>query len=164
MGSFPFLGFDRDTWDLKNETDLIAIKPRAAPDIFSKWFTEGFVPYYHQIIGKKFKVIPSQYSLNQYVMQPDIEKPANIWPKEQLPETVGAGIYHYRESSLESALGIMATVVASVLPVCSVVALYIIQSNNLRLGMLAIFSALFSLTLTLMTNARRIEIFAATAA
>lgn len=56
MGSFPLLGFDRDTWDPKNETDLIAIKPRAAPDIFSKWFTEGFVPYYHRIIGKKFKV------------------------------------------------------------------------------------------------------------
>lgn len=84
--------------------------------------------------------------------------------KEQLPETAGSGIYHYKESSLESALGIVATVVASILPVCSVVALYVIQSNNLRLGMLAIFSTIFSLTLALMTNARRIEVFAATAA
>jgi hypothetical protein len=81
-----------------------------------------------------------------------------------LPDTVGAGIYHYKESSLETALGIVATVVASVLPTCSVVALYIIQSNNLRLGMLAIFSSIFSLALALMTNARRIEVFAATAA
>lgn len=56
MGSFPLLGFDRDTWDPKNEADLIAIRPRAAPDIFSKWFKEGVVPQYHHIIGQKFRV------------------------------------------------------------------------------------------------------------
>lgn len=36
MGSFPLTGSDRDAWDRKNEGDLIAIKPRAAPDILSK--------------------------------------------------------------------------------------------------------------------------------
>ncbi|EPE26349.1 hypothetical protein GLAREA_02261 [Glarea lozoyensis ATCC 20868] len=138
MGSFPLLGIDRESWDPKNEDDLIAIRPRAAPDIFSKWLTEGIVPFYHRIIGKRFK--------------------------EQLPDTIGTGIYHYKESSLELRLGIMATVVASVLPICSVVVLYFIKSNNLRLGLLAVFSAIFSLALALMTNARRIEVFAATAA
>jgi len=65
---------------------------------------------------------------------------------------------------VESVLGILVTVVASLLPICSVVALFIVQSNGLRLGMIAIFSACFSLALALMTNARRIEVFAATAA
>ncbi|PVH77721.1 hypothetical protein DL98DRAFT_636938 [Cadophora sp. DSE1049] len=136
MGAFPLLGLDRDAWDIKTESDLIAIKPRATPDLFSKWFTESFVPRYHQVFGERFR----------------------------LPGNIGSGIYHYRESSLESGLGILATVIASLLPICSVVALYLIQSNGLRLGMIAIFSACFSLALALMTSARRIEVFAATAA
>ncbi|KAH9217649.1 hypothetical protein DL95DRAFT_91028 [Leptodontidium sp. 2 PMI_412] len=138
MGSFPLLGMDRDAWDVKNEDDLIAINPRTTPDMFSKWFTEGLIPRYHHILGKRFR------------------KP--------LSETTGAGIYHYRESSLESFISIIATVMASLLPICSVVALYLVQSNNLRLGMVAIFSACFSLALAVMTNARRVEVFAATAA
>ncbi|KAE8448984.1 hypothetical protein EG329_008572 [Mollisiaceae sp. DMI_Dod_QoI] len=138
MGSFPLLGMDRDAWDVKNDSDLIAIKPRAAPDMFSKWFTEYLVPRYHHVLGQKFK--------------------------KSLPEHVGAGIYHYKESTLESVLSILATVVASLLPICSVVALYIIQSNGVRLGMIAIFSACFSFALSIMTSARRIEVFAATAA
>jgi hypothetical protein len=81
-----------------------------------------------------------------------------------LPDDVGSGIYHYKELALESILGILVTVVASLLPICSVVALYIIQSNGVRLGIIAIFSACFALALALMTNARRIEVFAATAA
>jgi hypothetical protein len=77
---------------------------------------------------------------------------------------VGAGIYHYKESFLEATLGILTTVVASILPICSVVVLYVVQSNGLRLGMIVVFSTCFSLALTLMTSARKIEVFAATAA
>lgn len=44
------------------------------------------------------------------------------------------------------------------------VALYIVQSNKIRLVMIGVFSAAFSLALAVMTNARRIEVFAATAA
>jgi hypothetical protein len=62
MGSFPLLGLDRDAWDTKTEGDLVAIKPRQAPDVFSKWFTEYLVPRYHHIIGKKFKVILLYFS------------------------------------------------------------------------------------------------------
>jgi hypothetical protein len=57
-----------------------------------------------------------------------------------------------------------AFLVASLLPICSIVALFTVQSNGVRLGMLAIFSACFSLALALMTSAQRIEVFAATAA
>jgi hypothetical protein len=61
MGSFPLLGIDKDAWDTKNEDDLLAIRPRAAPDMFSKWFTEYLVPRYHHILGKNFKVILPKY-------------------------------------------------------------------------------------------------------
>jgi hypothetical protein len=81
-----------------------------------------------------------------------------------LPEELGEGIYHYEESSLQTILSILATVMASLLPISSVVALYVVQSNNVRLGMIAGFSACFSLALAVMTSAKRIEVFAATAA
>jgi hypothetical protein len=58
----------------------------------------------------------------------------------------------------------MTTVVASLLPLCSVIVLYVVQSNGLRLGIIVILSACFSLALALMTNARKIEVFAATSA
>jgi len=61
MGSFPLLGTDKDAWDAKNDDDLIAIRPRVAPDMFSKWFTECLVPRYHHIVGKNFKVILPNY-------------------------------------------------------------------------------------------------------
>jgi hypothetical protein len=62
MGAFPLLGIDKDAWDIKNESDLIAIKPRNAPDVFSKWFTEYLVPLYHHTFGKRFKVCRSLLS------------------------------------------------------------------------------------------------------
>jgi hypothetical protein len=69
MGSFPLLGLDRDSWEPKNEADLIAIRPRAAPDIFSKWFTEGVVPFYHRVIGEKVKVLMPALSIRYFIFK-----------------------------------------------------------------------------------------------
>lgn len=59
---------------------------------------------------------------------------------------------------------LISTVIASVLPLCSVIGLYVVTSNGLRLGMIVLLSACFSLALALMTTARKIEIFVATSA
>jgi len=56
------------------------------------------------------------------------------------------------------------TVVASLLPLLSMVVLYLLPNNPLRLSAMVIFTATFALSLTLMTSGRRIEVFAATAA
>ncbi|KFY10220.1 hypothetical protein V491_07756, partial [Pseudogymnoascus sp. VKM F-3775] len=138
MGSFPLLGIDGNSWDVEYEDDLVAIKARTAPDMFSKWFTETLVPIYHHLLGERFK------------------KPIN--------DEAGEGIYHYNESVLKATLSTLTTVVASVLPICSVLVQYFVESNSLRLGLIIIFSALFSLALAVMTSARKVEIFAATSA
>ncbi|KAG4221306.1 hypothetical protein PC116_g30218 [Phytophthora cactorum] len=77
---------------------------------------------------------------------------------------VGEGIYTYKESLISSVIDIITTVVAAVLPLSSIVVLYLVKAESTRLGILIIFSACFALVLTLMTSARRIEVFAATAA
>ena len=56
--------------------------------------------------------------------------------------------------------------VASILIIGAVVGLYKLrnQPDPIRLGSIAAFTALFSISLGLLTNAKRAEIFAATAA
>lgn len=56
MGSFPLLGLDRAAWNVDNESDLVALNTREAPDRFSRWFTDKVIPKYHEIVGEKFKV------------------------------------------------------------------------------------------------------------
>ena len=54
-------------------------------------------------------------------------------------------------------------VLSSLLPIVSIIVLYIVESVPKRLGIVAIFTAAFSLTLTIITMAKRPEISAATA-
>ncbi|KAL1850147.1 hypothetical protein Daus18300_013015 [Diaporthe australafricana] len=136
MGAFPILGPDMDAWN--HAEDLIALKPRSPQDPTSSWFTITIFPLYHRLVGQKVK---------------DPESPE-----------LGDGIYNYKESVLSSTADVFTTVVASLLPLLSITVLYVVHSNTMKLGIIVVFSACFSLALALMTNARRIEIFAATAA
>lgn len=65
---------------------------------------------------------------------------------------------------LASAVDILTTVVASLLPLLSILILFLVSSDTIKLGVIVASSAVFSLALALMTQARRVEVFAATAA
>ncbi|KAI1870311.1 uncharacterized protein JN550_005239 [Neoarthrinium moseri] len=136
MGAFPIRGLDLNAWD--DEDDLVAIKPRLSPDPLSRWVNDVVFPLIHRFCGEKIKD----------------------------PEAAGLGdgIYNYRESLLAGLVKVVTTVVASLLPLLSIVVLFMIESDEMKLGVIVAFSALFSLALASMTNARRIEIFAATSA
>jgi len=138
MGNFPLLGLDRTAWEPNNEADLIAIYARSAPDLFSKWFTYTFIPYFHKILGRRVK--------------------------RPLPEDPESEITQYEESNLTTTVSIISIVVASLFPLASIIVLFFVDSPSTRLGIIVGFAALFSLSLALLTNARKIEIFAATAA
>lgn len=62
------------------------------------------------------------------------------------------------------AVGVINIIVAAVLLVGPVSALYLVRSNEAKLAMIAAFTATFALTVGLITNARRPEMFGATAA
>lgn len=57
MGDFALQGLDRNSYGPLHEVDLLAIKPRPAPDVFSRWFTDTVIPKWHSAMGWKFKVI-----------------------------------------------------------------------------------------------------------
>lgn len=57
MGAFPIRGLDMLAWD--DESDLVAIKPRATPDLLSKWLINIVFPFLHRTLGQHIKVTQS---------------------------------------------------------------------------------------------------------
>lgn len=74
------------------------------------------------------------------------------------------GITSYSDSHLLTLINLAGTMIASLFPISAIIVLSFITKMPVRLGVVAIFTAAFSLSLSLVTHARRIEIFAATAA
>lgn len=70
----------------------------------------------------------------------------------------------YEESRLTRAVDVFATVVAALLPLLSTVTLFLLRTDAQRLGALVAVSAAFAAALALVTSARRVEVFGATAA
>jgi hypothetical protein len=70
----------------------------------------------------------------------------------------------FSEKSISIAVAVISILVVPVLLVGSITGLYLVTNDAAKLGMIAAFTAAFALSVSLMTNARRAEIFAATAA
>lgn len=58
----------------------------------------------------------------------------------------------------------LSMVIASLLLIVTIVTLYLVKSSNVRLGLICAFTLVFALSIHLLTNARRAELFVATAA
>ncbi|KAK0666737.1 hypothetical protein QBC41DRAFT_397568 [Cercophora samala] len=140
-GNYPIKGPDQRAWDPEFESDLVAIYPRVPLDRLSRWVNDIIFPQYHRFFGAKIK------------------------DPEDATKNLGTGIYAYSESHLQIVIETVVTVVAALLPVLSIVVLYFLGDNNkFKFMALVIFSAVFALALAIMTKAKRVEVFAATAA
>ncbi|KAK0642456.1 hypothetical protein DIS24_g9024 [Lasiodiplodia hormozganensis] len=74
------------------------------------------------------------------------------------------GAEYYLERHVARLVAVISSVAAAMLLIGAVVALHFITKAGVRLGMIACFTILFVFSLGLLTNAKRAEIFAATAA
>jgi hypothetical protein len=61
-------------------------------------------------------------------------------------------------------MGIISTLLSALLLIGSIAALYFVTLPGTQLGLLGGFTGLFALSVAVLTNARRAEVFAATAA
>ncbi|KAL6693083.1 hypothetical protein J3F84DRAFT_351062 [Trichoderma pleuroticola] len=73
-------------------------------------------------------------------------------------------IGRYHEKSISAATAIISIIIAAGLLVGPIIGLYHVHNDAAKLGMLAAFTALFALSVGVMTNAKRAEIFASAAA
>ena len=71
---------------------------------------------------------------------------------------------NYEDRVITRLASLVATVISSVFPIVGVIILYFVTDLLAKIGIIAGLTALFSLSLALVTDARRGEIFAATAA
>ena len=132
-------GLEASIWDPKNDEDLITMTTRPGErDYFTGWVINSVLIRFHRYIGCRIF--------------------------HNRPEDEEAGYTEYKDSRLLTSWGILVTIISSMLPVLSTIALYLVEGIALRLGMVALFMLIFSSALVIFTNARRVEIFAATAA
>lgn len=68
------------------------------------------------------------------------------------------------EKTILRITSVIALSLSSILPLCSILILNTVHRVPVRLGIIAIFTIVFSGCLGLVTGARRVEIFAASAA
>lgn len=113
--------------------DLISVYPVHDFDHVSLWLIGTFLGLFHRFIGRWYK------------------------------GKSDGGIFHYHDKHLQIPAAIISTVLASLLPVVSIVVLYLVHSMPERLAIVAAFTAAFFIALAILTKARRVDVFAATA-
>ncbi|KAH8807318.1 hypothetical protein F5884DRAFT_340359 [Xylogone sp. PMI_703] len=91
-----------------------------------------------------------------------------LWGKEGTPLPIHRGdpstLYYYDDKIIKIINDILGTVFSCMAPLTSIVVLSFVGNHHARLGLVCVFSLLFCCCLAVATRARRIEIFAATAA
>ena len=137
--SFPdyLLGKDSKIWEDESLAhDLTTLNTQGSDDAFTEWIATNVVKPFHDLIGRHFK------------------KPSNDFE----------GMTSYEDRVITRLASLVATVISSVFPIVGVIILYFVTDLLAKIGIIAGLTAAFSLCLGLVTDARRGEIFAATAA
>ncbi|OCL04673.1 hypothetical protein AOQ84DRAFT_399986 [Glonium stellatum] len=140
MGPLELAGDDAPIWGSTKEPksfcyDLIALRPRHNEDIFSKWVTE-------RAIIKLFKCGCHR-----------LKKVSRIH-----------GVPGFKDATLLQATFWITTVIASLLPIASISVLYCVHSMLARFAIIAAFNVVVSICLVAFTTAKRLDVFAVTAA
>jgi hypothetical protein len=139
MGNLSLLGQDRTTWgegkSIDPDHDLMTLRPGQTQDRFSRWLDERFISWFHHIFWHRITN-------------------ANTDPE--------SGIVTYSAEAIHRATAHVTTIVASSLPILAISILYCVTSMNVRLGLIALFSIIFTTCLTFFTDIKRGEIFLAT--
>jgi hypothetical protein len=108
-------------------------------DILSRWIGSTLLRLYHDKIGHRLHDLESL-------------------PESQIP------IIHYSDRNLGVTVDVISTILSSLVPTMSILALSFVQIPLARTAAIIAFSSLFSVVLRVNTKAGRIECFLATAA
>lgn len=136
------LGPDATIWGSlsrpqSHSLDLVTLCPRKKEDPFSNWVVDNAIEKLFRY-GCACFLRPSRANMR--------------------------GIIGYEDGKIMQITYWLTSVIASLLPIGSIVILYKVHSMAARLGIIAAFNVLVSLCLSAFTNAKRAEVFAITAA
>ena len=130
-------GVEARAWDRDTPIqDFISLSTTSKDqDPMTRWLRKFLPGTYHRIIGHKLKT----------------EDPDNA-------------TFDYKDDTVLVAIQVLSTILSSLAPTVSIFVLYFIKSTLVRLGLVLVFTSLFAVILSIFTNAKRVEIFAATTA
>lgn len=138
MGNVYLLGADSDAWEDYDPAEQVCLRARPEESLISRFLTNCLVPVYHRFLGRFFRA-------------PDLSK-------------LHGNTVRYSHESIARLSAVAGTIIASLLLIGSIAVLYFLDSMKMRLAAIGGFSALFSITLGLLTSGRLVEMFSATAA
>ena len=155
---------NRSPWD--DPADLVALGEAKYNDLFSRLIRSYILPLYHRCLAirlrRHFVKRPASASPGTVEMAP---VPGRSSGPARIPDSLQDDAFsNYNDARLITIIEVISTVVSSLLPISSILILYLVTSLPARLGVILGYTALFSLALIIFTKARRIEIFAATSA
>ncbi|WJG37193.1 uncharacterized protein FOBCDRAFT_147319, partial [Fusarium oxysporum Fo47] len=126
------------TWKPKDPSQYVSLhKPAEDSDPFTNFVKEVLTFIFHRLCGERLNA----------ARVVDVE----------------SGLASYSDSSLVRASNLFTVIVSSALPVLTIFALNSLETTAQRIGLTVVFTVLFAVILELFTNAKRVEIFAATA-
>ncbi|KAL8849833.1 MAG: hypothetical protein Q9221_005171 [Calogaya cf. arnoldii] len=135
-GALFLKGIENTTW--KANEDFLSLDPeQAGRDSLTRLINEKLVPWYHRRWGYRSK--PSSSA---------------EWD----------GVWDYHKEKLEKLANAISTLLAALLPSISILILYFVSKPASRLITISLFSVFFSLILTTVSAAKRVDVFAATTA
>ena len=141
MPDWYLLGLDSTIWEDRTlQSDLVSLCPSDpdADDVLTQWIATYLVEPFHQLIGRHFKKAPAAFGTDQFI--------------------------EYSDRAIFKFSSVVATVTSSVFPVLGVIILFFVKDLLARIGIIAALTAVFSFCLAIVGKARKVEIFAATAA
>ncbi|KAL4941873.1 hypothetical protein BDV06DRAFT_172532 [Aspergillus oleicola] len=134
-GSLPEL----DQWfgeHGENAEDLVTLSGRYENvDPFTKWWIQTVIPAFH----------------------------GWIWYRNSVPD-LEMGTVYYDDEKIKRWTRFVSTIVSSVIPATSMLALYLVKNMVTRLILIIMYNIAFSIILGFLTKARRVEVFAASTA
>ena len=97
---------------------------------------------------------PFQYY--PFLMPTELQQELSLYP--------GTKFRQYDDEKIETISNSVSAILGSLLPTIAILVLYFVKQMLLRIGLVIVFTSIFSLALSLFTEAKRVEIFSATAA
>ncbi|KAK4164680.1 hypothetical protein QBC43DRAFT_317330 [Cladorrhinum sp. PSN259] len=126
------------TWMDPDESAYVCLNPaRRENDLFIEFVSHKLLRLWHYLVGQRIGT----------------------------GQVVDEATAHtsYSTARVAKAGSIIATILASLFPVLTILALNQVQNTDTRVGMSAGFTAVFAIMIVIISDARRIEVFAATA-
>ncbi|KAL9614980.1 MAG: hypothetical protein Q9204_008795 [Flavoplaca sp. TL-2023a] len=159
MGNDFLNDIERSTWEDTNDPDFLTLFPRTTQkDPFTSLMNGALLDVYHRIWGHKRRVRSSLIERMSVVVSCAEE---NQQGSSSFPNP---GYRQYDEARMTTISNSLAAILSSLLPTLAILVFYFIKSMLIRIVLTIIFTAMFSLALSVFTEARKVEIFSATAA